>query len=71
MKHKLGWYDFVSGRALARVDGGTAGVYYCEDKEQYSDAIYKIICHHGTGLYKVTYEEVPDWYRSDQLGGEL
>lgn len=57
---KLDWYDFKSGLALARVDGGPAGVYYCETKEQYEDAVYQIICAKGTGLYEVTYEEIPD-----------
>jgi hypothetical protein len=63
---KLDWYDFRSGLALARVDGGPAGVYYCETKEQYEDAVYQIICATGTGLYEVTYEETPDGYRTDQ-----
>jgi hypothetical protein len=64
---KLGWYDFKDGNALARVDGGPAGVYYCETVEQYEDAVYQIICFtNGTGLHKTTFEEIPDGYQTDQ-----
>lgn len=49
------WDRFEHGQLIARVDGGPAGVYYCETVDQYSEAILSIIMHKGTGLYNVSY----------------
>lgn len=52
---KLDWYDFSSGLALARVDGGPAGVYYCETIDAYREAVTQVIMGRGSGLWETTY----------------
>lgn len=53
------YQDFVKGKALARVDGGIAGVYYCETRQEFEDAVYRIVMHStGDGLYEVEFMEL-------------
>lgn len=49
------WQRFKLGKLFIRLDGGPAGVYYCETAEQYHDAVCRIILSGGSGLQEVRY----------------
>lgn len=57
MVKELKWQDFIKGQATARVDGGSAGVYYCNSIEEFRQAVYKIVMSNTSGLYEVEFLE--------------
>jgi hypothetical protein len=49
------WERFEQGQLIARVDGGPAGVYYCETVDAYREAVTQVILGNSHGLWETTY----------------